>query len=113
MHMQIQLKNRSAVKNIPSHLIIQTVRNNPSHPNYSSSFMMVDIKKETSYSKQKTQTNNQQATTAAREEMDGRTRWKVDEHIAKRPKLLIWSENTYKHKEKKKKKIKIRRVGGE
>jgi hypothetical protein len=33
--------------------------------------------------------------------MNDSTRWKVDGSIAKRLKLLIWSKNTYKHKEKK------------
>jgi hypothetical protein len=35
--------------------------------------------------------------------MNDRMRWKVDGRIAERPKLLIWLENTYKHKEKRKK----------
>jgi hypothetical protein len=35
---------------------------------------------------------------AADEEINGTIRLKVDEHIAKRPKLLISSKNTYKHK---------------
>jgi hypothetical protein len=37
----------------------------------------------------------------------------VDGRIAERPKFLIWSDNTYKHKEKKKKKKKKTRRGEE
>jgi hypothetical protein len=42
----------------------------------------------------------------AREKMNVTTRWKVNRCIAERPKLLIWSKNTYKHLKKKKKKRK-------
>jgi hypothetical protein len=48
--------------------------------------------------KTKIQTNNQQAVTADIEEMNGINRWKVDGRIIERAKLLIWTENTYKHK---------------
>ena len=34
--------------------------------------------------------------------MNDTTQWKVDGCIAEMPELLIWLENTYKHKEKKK-----------
>ena len=33
--------------------------------------------------------------------MNNTIQWKMNERIAERPKLLIWLENTYKHKEKK------------
>jgi hypothetical protein len=33
--------------------------------------------------------------------MNDTTQWRVDKRIAERPKLLIWSENTYTHKERK------------
>jgi hypothetical protein len=52
--------------------------------------------------KTKAQTNNQQALTTTMREMNGTKQQKVDGHIVERSKLLIWSENTYKHKGKKK-----------
>jgi hypothetical protein len=36
--------------------------------------------------------------------MDDIIRWKVNGSILNRSKLLVWSENTYKHLKKKKKK---------
>jgi hypothetical protein len=44
-------------------------------------------------------------TTTTSEKMNDITRWKVYGQIVERPKLLIWLENTYKHKERKKKPI--------
>jgi hypothetical protein len=59
--------------------------------------MRADLREENSYSKQK---HNQQTTTATMEDMNDTTRRSMDECIAEMPKLLIWSENTYKQKKK-------------
>jgi hypothetical protein len=91
------------------------MRDNPSHRNYSSSekktlafnysssLMRAYLEKKSYLFKTKNTKQTTSKVSTVEEDINSIIRWKVDRHIEERPKLLIWSESTYKQLKKKKK----------